>query len=93
MKSIASVLMSVFMSAAGKLILAFGVGFVSYAGLNLMQNKFAAYLQTQISSIPFNALQIFYISGGGVVLNWLFGAFAFIATLKAGSKLVAGLKK
>lgn len=91
--NLGSVLTGVLMSVAGKLITALGVGFVSYAGLNLLQNKFAGWLQTQMGAIPADALQIFYIAGGGVALNWLFGAFAFINTLKASGKLIAGMKK
>lgn len=91
--NLGSVLTGVLMSVAGKLITALGVGFVSYAGLNLLQNKFAGWLQTQMGAIPADALQIFYIAGGGVVLNWLFGTFAFISTIKASGKLIAGMKK
>lgn len=91
--NIGTMVTAVLMNVAGKLIAALGVGFISYAGLNLMQNKLAAYLQTQLGGIPADALNIFYIAGGGVVLNWLFGAFAFIATIKASGKLVAGMRK
>ena len=66
--NLGSVLTGVLMSVAGKLITALGVGFVSYAGLNLLQNKFAGWLQTQMGAIPADALQIFYIAGGGVAL-------------------------
>ena len=38
--NLGSVLTGVLMSVAGKLITALGVGFVSYGGLNLLQNKF-----------------------------------------------------
>lgn len=80
--NLGSVLTGVLMSVAGKLITALGVGFVSYAGLSLLQNKFAGWLQTQMGAIPADALQIFYIAGGGVVLNWLFAHSPLSAPLK-----------
>ncbi|QRQ83404.1 DUF2523 domain-containing protein [Paralysiella testudinis] len=86
-------LTSVLMTFAGKVISALGVGFVSYVGLDYMQGKFAGWISTQLGNIPADALQIFYISGGGVALNWFFGAFTFIASLKATAQLTATMRK
>ena len=58
-----------------------------------MQTQFAGYMSQQLGNFPADALQIFYIGGGGVVLNWIFGAIAFIASIKVTSKLTATLKK
>ena len=58
-----------------------------------MQTQFAGYMSQQLGNFPADALQIFYIGGGGVVLNWIFGAIAFIASIKMTSKLTATLKK
>ena len=83
MKNLGMLLTSVFMTVAGKLLTAFGVAAISYVGLDYMQGKFINWFQQSISSIPTDALQIFYIAGGGVALNWFFGAFAFVASLKS----------
>lgn len=88
-----TLLTSVLMTAAGKIISALGVGFVSYTGLDYIQGRFASWISTQLGSFPADALQIFYIAGGGVALNWFFGAFAFVASLKATSHLTASLRK
>lgn len=45
-----------------------------------------------MSAVPAGFLQIFYISGGGVVLNIIFGMFAFAATFKTMKKFGIGKK-
>lgn len=91
--SLGTVFTSVFMTVAGKLITALGVGFFSYKGIDYMQGKFANWISSQIGAFPADAMQIFYISGGGVVLNWIFGAITFIATIKATGHLTASMRK
>ena len=93
MKSIGMILTAVLMNFAGRLIAALGVGFITYTGIDYMQTQFAGYMSQQLGNFPADALQIFYIGGGGVVLNWIFGAIAFIASIKVISKLTATLKK
>lgn len=89
---IGQLLTSVLMNTTGRILAALGVGFVSYAGLNLLQNKFVSWMQEQLGFFPLDALQIFYIAGGGVFLNWIFGAVTFIATLKSAGRLTAAIK-
>jgi len=91
--SMGTMLTSALMSFTGKLIAALGVGFVSYTGIDYLQSKFAAWILQQLGNFPADALQIFYIGGGGVFLNWIFGAIAFIASIKATSHLTATMKK
>lgn len=93
MKAIFSMIISALMTFAGKILTALGVGFITYKGLDLMQAKFASYIQQQLGNIPADALQIFYMAGGGVFLNWIFGAVAFIATIKTTSHLTATMRK
>ncbi|QEY25503.1 DUF2523 family protein [Neisseria zalophi] len=83
----------VLMSVAGRLIAALGLSFVSYVGLNEIQGYLLNQVQTQIGGIPNDALQLAYIAGMGVVLNWIFGTFAFIASMKTMSKLSAGIQR
>ena len=91
--SLGTLILSGLMSFAGKMITAFGLGFVSYAGLDYMQDKFVGWISQQIGSFPVDAASIFYMAGGVVVLNWIFGAITFIATIKTTSHLTASLKK
>ena len=91
--SFGTLILSGLMSFAGKMITAFGLGFSSYVGLDLMQDKFVSWLTQQLGYFPADALSMFYMAGGGVVLNYLFGAIAFIATIKTTSHLTATLKK
>lgn len=91
--SISTMLISVLMSFAGKIIAALGIGFVTYSGIDYMQGKFASWIAQELGSFPADAMQIFYIGGGGVFLNWIFGAVAFIASIKSMSHLTAIMKK
>lgn len=91
--ALSTLIMSGLMSFTGKIITAFGIGFISYTGLDYMQGKFANYIQSQLGSFPIDALQIFYMAGGGVVLNWLFGAISFVATIKTTSHLTTTFRK
>ena len=84
-------LTSVLTTFAGKIIAALGLSFVSYVGLNELQGYLIKKVSEQLGGIPSTALNIAYIAGVGVSLNWIFGTFAFIASLKAITKLSAGL--
>ena len=81
------------MTVAGRLIAAFGLSFVTYVGLNEVQSRIVAAIAENLNSIPKEALQIAYIAGLGVVLNWIIGAFAFVISTKSLTKLVAGISK
>lgn len=91
--SIGTMLTGVLMTFAGKIIAALGIGFVSYAGIDYMQTRFASWISQQLGNFPADAVQIFYMAGGGVFLNWIFGAIAFIASIKATSHLTSTMKK
>lgn len=85
--SIGTMITGVLMTVAGRLITAFGLSFVSYTGMDLAQSYFASWLSNQLSSFPSASLQILYIAGMGVCLNWIFGTFTFIVSLKSVGKL------
>lgn len=91
--SIGTLILSGLMSFAGKIVTALGLGFVSYAGLDMMQDKFSSWLTQQLGYFPADALAMFYMAGGGVVLNYLFGAITFVTTIRTTSHLTATLKK
>lgn len=79
------------MTSAGKIMASLGLSFISLSGLNIMQKYFIDWLNQQFSNFPVNALNLIYIAGAGVALNWIFGAFTFLATFKSISKLAAGI--
>lgn len=85
--TIAKMLTGVLMTAAGRIISALGFSVVSYAGLDSMQSYFIREVSSALGSLPQDGLQILYIGGFGVVLNWIFGAFSFVVTLKSLKKL------
>lgn len=83
---------AILINTTGKVMTALGVGFISYTGIDYMHGKFLAWIQSQINSFPADAYQLFQLSGAPDALNWIFSAYAFAATTKAGSKLTARLK-
>lgn len=74
------------------LLMAFGVSIVTYVGFDMMMNSLKEKFISQMGAVPAGAIQIFYIAGGGVVLNIMFGMLAFVVTFKTLSKLSFGKK-
>lgn len=72
----------------GKVMAAIGLTFVSYVGLDMLVNNFKSEIKALISNVPIGALQLFYLSGGGTVLNIIFGCFTFFVAFKSLTKLV-----
>ena len=72
----------------GKIIAALGVTAVSYVGLELLISNFKMQILSAVSGVPAGLLQMFYLSGGGVVLNIFFGCLTFVISFKALTKLV-----
>lgn len=87
-----SLLTAILINTTAKIAAAFGVGFVSYSGLDYMQSRFIGWMQEQLSQFPSDALNLFYLSGAPDAMNWIFSAYAFSATLKSTAKLTAQLK-
>ena len=85
--SIGTMLTSVLMTVAGKLIAALGIGAVTYTGLDIIQRKFIRQGLAGWNALPSDALQILLIGGVGTALNWVFGAVAFVVTYRSVSKL------
>lgn len=89
----ANLITAVLMTVAGRVVAALGLSFVSYVGLNELQGYLLQVVAANLGGIPSDALQLLYIAGLGVCLNWIFGTFAFIASIRSMSKLSAGLSK
>lgn len=84
---------AILINTTAKITAAFGVGFVSYTGIDYMGNRFVGFIKGQLSQFPADALALFMLSGAPDALNWIFSAFAFSASIKATSKLTAQLKR
>ena len=94
---IATMLMSVlgtFISTyGGRLLAALGISVISYKGISSLQSQFVNYLTSQFSNMPSEVLQIFYLAGGGVALNYIFGASAFAFGLMSVTKIGSVFKR
>lgn len=77
---------------AGRLLAAFGISIITYKGIDTIQARFVNYLTSQLGRMPSEVLQIFYLAGGGVALNWIFGATAFAFGLMSVTKIGSILK-
>ena len=82
-------LTSVLTTVAGKIMSAVGLSFITYVGLDALQNQLMQAVSQQVGGLTEDSLQVLYILGIGVCLNWIFGTFTFIASLKTMSKLSA----
>lgn len=89
----AKMLTGVLSTLAGKIISALGLSFVTYVGINELQQQLLSAVSEQLGGMPDDAIQLAYIAGVGVCLNWIFGTFAFIGSLKGISKLSASFSK
>lgn len=79
------------MTVVGRIVAAFGLTAITYVGFDVLIGQFKDKIQEWVSLIPEAMLQLFYMSGGGVVLNILFGMMTFIVTFKGMSKLTTVL--
>lgn len=91
--SLIPALLNMLASLVGKIIAALGITAMTYTGLDLLINQFKGQIQSAVHGVPAGLLQMFYLSGGGVVLNILFGCLTFVLTFKTLSKLVPRGKK
>ena len=85
----AKLLTSALTTVAGKIMSAVGLSFITYVGLDALQNQLMQAVSQQVGGLTEDSLQVLYILGIGVCLNWIFGTFTFIASLKTMSKLSA----
>lgn len=85
----AKLLTSVLTTVAGKIMSAVGLSFITYVGLDALKNQLMQAVSQQVGGLTEDSLQVLYILGIGVCLNWIFGTFTFIASLKTMSKLSA----
>lgn len=91
MKFLAALIPSL-MNLAIKLLTLLGLTFVTYVGLDKIVSMFKSQISSLITGAPADLLQLFYLSGGGVALNIIFGGFSFWLSVQTLSKLTAKFK-
>lgn len=91
MKFLAALIPSL-MNLVVKLLSLLGLTFVTYVGLDKMVSMFKSQIVSYVKGVPSDMLQLFYLAGGGVALNIIFGGFAFWLSVQILSKLTAKFK-
>lgn len=77
----------------GRLLAALGISVITYKGADMVQAQFINYLMNEIGRMPSEVLQIMYLAGFGVALNWLFGGISFAISLMSVTKIGSIFKK
>ena len=85
--NLSTLLTGILTTVAGKIMVSLGVSAITYTGINILQQKFINHLVNGLNGLMPESLQLFYMAGGGVALNWVFGAITFMTGWYAVSKL------
>lgn len=72
-----------------QLLLAFGITAVTYNGLEEIFAHLRQQITANITGAPHDALQIFYIAGGGSALNIVLGGLTFYLTMTGISRITS----
>lgn len=78
---------------AGQIMLSLGISVISYQGIDALQQQAVSLMQSEINKLPPDALQILYLGGFGVAMNWLMGGAAFALSFAATSKIGSIIKR
>ena len=70
-----------------RLLIAFGVAAVTYAGYSVAMTTFKDYIVQNMQSMPVDILNLLLISGFGQGLGYIFGAFAFKVAMTTVNKI------
>lgn len=93
MPAFVTVLTSVLSSIVVRIFLALGIGLVSYSGMQAILDKLKSWVSSSMSGMPEDMYNLALMSGLGVALGYIFGAYSFVVTYQLTSKLVFGMKK
>lgn len=77
----------------GQILAALGITAVTYVGIEHIVAYFKQQITAQITGLPNDLLQIFYISGGGAAANILLGGLTFYVSMQGFSKLTSRIGK
>ena len=80
---IGAVLAAIIVPLVVKVLLAFGIGFITYTGINLLLDGVLAEIQAQIAATPFlQVLNLFGYMGVDTAITLMVSAITIRATLK-----------
>ncbi|WP_032136943.1 DUF2523 domain-containing protein [Kingella negevensis] len=81
--------MNMLTTLIGKVLTALGITAVVYVGLESIISQLKSEIQSSLSGVPAGVLEMFYLAGGGTVLNIFFGCFTFVLAFKSLAKFVS----
>ena len=76
-----------------QLLVALGITLVTYKGIENLLADFKNQITSNITGAPQDALQIFYIAGGGKALNIVLGGLTFYVAMAGVTKLTSRIGK
>lgn len=91
MNLIIPLLQKLFVWVGTKILLAFGLAFVTYTGITLSLNTIKSYVTSSVNNLPADLYNLLMMAGLGQAIGIIFGAFAFRAALASAAKLQAGI--
>lgn len=80
-------------SLIAKVLVALGITLVSYKGINNLLSDFKNQIISNVTGAPQDALQIFYLAGGGKALNIVLGGLTFYVAMVGVTRLTSMGKK
>lgn len=86
-------LLSGLRSLIGQFLVALGITAVTYQGMEHLLANFKQQITANITGLPNDFLQLFYLSGGGVALNIILGGLTFYVTMSGVTKLTSRIGK
>lgn len=86
-------LLSGLRSLIGQLLVALGITAVTYQGMEHLLANFKQQITANMTGLPNDLLQLFYLSGGGVALNIILGGLTFYVAMSGVSKLTSKVGK
>ncbi|XXQ68520.1 DUF2523 domain-containing protein [Neisseriaceae bacterium B1] len=76
-----------------QLLVALGITAVTYNGIEPIFANFRHQITANLTGAPQDALQLFYIAGGGTALNIMLGGLTFYVTMTGVSKITSRIGK
>lgn len=91
MPSLVSVIMSALQSVIVKLLIAFGIGIVSYGSLQYVLDQIKDWVNASFSGMPSDLYNLLLMTGVGSALGYIFAAYAFVVSYQLTSNIVTGI--
>lgn len=86
-------LLSLGKTLIGHILAALGITAVTYVGIEQVLSNFKQQINQNVTGLPNDFLQIFYLSGGGTALNIILGGLTFYLSMQGLTKLTSRIGK